>query len=122
MTGEAALAIFRAQAEFDRVEAEAKAKKAEEALMRKQAKAEEEERRVKARGERERLRVEKGVAEALTGGETKKSRKRKAPLAASDAEVMGDEVKEKENVDVNLPPPLSHLSSTAATSSDDSVL
>jgi hypothetical protein len=107
MTGEAALAIFRAQADFDRVEAEAKAKKAEEAMMRKQAKAEEKEQKVKARGERERLREQKVVAEAPTGGRTKKSRKRKAPLAASDAEVMGDEVKEKENVDVNLPPPLS---------------
>jgi len=102
MTGEEALAVFRAQAEFDRVDAEAKAKKSEEAVKRKQAKAEEEERKAKAREEKERLRTERAVQ---TEDGKRRSRKRKTPPVHSEAEVVADEGTGKENVDVNLPPP-----------------
>jgi hypothetical protein len=102
MTGEEALAVFRAQAEFDRLEVEVKAKKAEEAVKRKKAKVEEEERKVKAREEKERLRAERA---AQTEDGKRRSRKRKNPPVLSEAEVVADEGTGKENVDVNLPPP-----------------
>jgi hypothetical protein len=102
MTGEEALAVFRAQAEFDRLEVEVKAKKAEEAVKRKKAKVEEEERKVKAREEKERLRAERA---AQTEDGKRRSRKRKNPPVLSEAEVVADEGTGKENVNVNLPPP-----------------